>query len=123
MPLEPQALANTINNVQVIAGLVLLAVLLIVLHRTGRLRRAFVFPPATPNALTGAHLLLVLAAFYAAMLLVSSVLQTVRPTIPVPATATAPADTRPAEQPEDSATQPAAPASEPAATQPPSQAR
>ena len=117
MPLEPHTLASTINKVQVIAGLVLLAVLLIAFYRSGHLRRAFVFPPAAPNTLTGAHLLLVLAVFYAAMLLVSSILQTARPA-PPPPPATAPTETRPTEGPEGSASQPSAPTSEPSDTQP-----
>lgn len=99
MPPEPQALANIINNIQIIAGLVLLPVLLIFFHRTGRLRQAFAFPPEPLNSLTGAHLLLVLAAFYIATLLVSSAVQAVRPITPPAATATAPATEPAASQP------------------------
>jgi membrane protease YdiL (CAAX protease family) len=119
MPPEPHTLAGLIGGIQVIAGLVLVVVLLTALYRSGQLRRAFAFPAAAPNTLTGAHLLLVLAAFYAAMLLVSSVLQVARPALPpAPPTATAPAESRPIEAPEVSTTQPAAAASEPAASQP-----
>jgi membrane protease YdiL (CAAX protease family) len=82
---ERLKLVETLSVIQVAAGLVILAVLLVAFYRSGRLRRAFAFPPAMANSLTGAHLLLVLAAFLAASSLVSLTFRTLGIASPEPA--------------------------------------
>ncbi len=101
--MQPQALADTINHLQIIAGLILLAVLLLFFHRTGWLRDAFTFPPPPPSSLTGSHLLLILLVYMlingTALLTFRSLGQSPAPANPagISATQTAPANTQPAQ--------------------------
>lgn len=91
---------------QVAAGVVVLVAILTALAVTGRLRRAFDFPPRPANAVEGIHLLFVLIVFlmstwvFSLALTAVGVLPSEAPATPaVPATqatpATAPADSQP----------------------------
>lgn len=111
---ETLKLLSLLRDPQVLIGLPILVLLLARFRRSGQLRRVFDFPPPVPNNLTGAHLVLVLAAFFGVMSLVSLTFQAMGMAPPaaanVPATQVAPAESRPSPggQPAPAETEPAA---------------
>jgi membrane protease YdiL (CAAX protease family) len=91
---QSMTILSFLKDHQALIGLPILALLLAWLCKSGRLRRAFVLPPPVPNNLTGTHLLLILAAFFGVMPLVSVTFKAL--SLAPPAAATAPAETEPA---------------------------
>ncbi len=91
MPQTEWTIAEAVEIGQIALGMVLLVMVPVYFAITGRLRRAFAFPPPVPNGLSGGHLLLMLAAFIAINALLATVFTAVGILPPEPPAATQPA--------------------------------